>query len=97
MQKLKVNNKENGNKNDKMISLAKSWLNSIVLISKVLIDSNIIHNEFVSENNVLKEFNDIKEKIKNSNNQWKIRLYIKQCYRIAWSVEKQQKPESSES
>ena len=49
----------------------------------------MIHNEFVSENNVLKEFNDMKEKIKNSNNQWKIRQYIKQCYRIAWSVEKQ--------
>ena len=41
----------------------------MILISKVLIDSNIIHNEFVSENNVLKEFNDMKEKIKNSNNQ----------------------------
>ena len=39
----------------------------------------------------------MKEKIKISNNQWKIRLYIKQCYRIAWSVEKKQKPESSES
>ena len=61
----------------------------MILISKVLIDSNIIHNEFVSVNNVLKEFNDMKEKIKNSNNQWKIRLYIKQYYRIAWSVEKQ--------
>ena len=41
----------------------------MILISKVLIDSNIIHNEFVSVNNVLKEFNDMKEKIKNSNNQ----------------------------
>ena len=41
----------------------------MILISKVLIDSNIIHNEFVSVNNVLKEFNDLKEKIKNSNNQ----------------------------
>ena len=37
--------------------LAKSKLNSIeVLISKALIDSNISDNEFVSLNNVLKEY-----------------------------------------
>ena len=36
--------------------LAKSKLNSIeVLISKALIDSNIIHDEFVLINKVLKE------------------------------------------
>ena len=29
-------------------------------------DSNISHNEFVLINNVLKEFRDMKEKIKNS-------------------------------
>ena len=38
-----------------------------VLISKTLIDSNISHNDFVLINNVLKEFYDMKEGIKNSN------------------------------
>ena len=32
-----------------------------VLISEVLIDSNINHNEFVAMNNVLKEYDDIKD------------------------------------
>ena len=58
-----------------MVLLANSKLNSIeVLISKALIDSNISHDEFVLINNVLKEFYDMKEQIKNSN-----KLYIKQC------------------
>ena len=35
-----------------------------VLISKTLIDSNISHDKFVSKNNVLKEFNKMKEEIK---------------------------------
>ena len=49
--------------------LAKSELSSIeVLISKVLIDPNISHAEFVLINSLLKEFYDIKEEIKNSNN-----------------------------
>ena len=43
-------------------------LNSIeVLISKDLINSNISYDEFVKINNVLKEFYDMKEEIKNSN------------------------------
>ena len=46
--------------------LAKSKLNSIeVLISKGLIDSNISHDEFVLINNVLKEYDNMKEEIKN--------------------------------
>ena len=46
--------------------LAKSKLNSIAfLISKVLIDSNIIHEEFILLNNGLKEFYDMKDEIKN--------------------------------
>ena len=50
--------------------LAKPKLNIIeVLISRALIDSNISHDEFVSVNNVLKEYDDIKGEIKNSNNQ----------------------------
>ena len=45
--------------------LEKSKLNNIeVVIYKVLIDSNISHDEFVLINNVLKEFSDIKEGIK---------------------------------
>ena len=41
--------------------LAKSKLNSIeVLISKVLMDSVISHDEFVLLNNVLKEKNEMK-------------------------------------
>ena len=48
--------------------LAKSKLNSIeVLISKALTDSNISHDEFVLINNVLKEYDNMKEKRKNSN------------------------------
>ena len=38
-----------------------------VLISKALIDSDISHDKFVSVNDVLKEFYDMQEDIKNSN------------------------------
>ena len=48
--------------------LARSRLNSIeVLIYKAWIDSNISHDEFVLINNVMKEFYDMKDEIKNSN------------------------------
>ena len=48
--------------------LAKSKLNSIeVLISKALIDSVVSHDEFILIINVLKEYNEMKEKIKNLN------------------------------
>ena len=48
--------------------LTNNKLNSIeVLISKVLIDSNISQDEIVSVN-MLKEYDDMKEEIKNSNN-----------------------------
>ena len=44
--------------------LAKSKLNGIeVLIPKVIINSNISHDEFVVINNVLKEYDDMKEEI----------------------------------
>ena len=63
-----INNKKK-EKHGKAILLAKSKLNSIeVLISKAIIDSNISHDEFILINNVLKEFLDMKEEIKNSNN-----------------------------
>ena len=46
--------------------LGKNKLNAIeVLISKALTDSYISHDEFVSVNNVLREYYEIKEKIKN--------------------------------
>ena len=47
--------------------LAKSKLDNIeVLIFRILIESNIIHDEFILINNVLKDFYDMKEEIKNS-------------------------------
>ena len=46
--------------------LAKSKLNSIeVLISMALIDLNISHDDFILINNVLKEYDHMKEEIKN--------------------------------
>ena len=46
--------------------LSKSKLNSIdVLISKALIDSIVSHDEFVLVDNVLKEYNKMKDEIKN--------------------------------
>ena len=58
--------KKKKKKHDKIILLAKSKLNSIeVLIYKALIHSVISHNEFVLINNVLKEYNEMKEEIKN--------------------------------
>ena len=46
--------------------LGKDKLKTIeVLISKGLIDSYISHDEFVSVNNVLREYNGMKEEIKN--------------------------------
>ena len=51
---------------DKIVFLVKSKLNSIeFLISKALIDSVNSHDEFVLINNVLKEYNEIKEEFKN--------------------------------
>ena len=51
---------------DKIILLAKSKLNSIeVLISKASINSVINHDELVLINTVLKEFDKMKEEIKN--------------------------------
>ena len=59
--------KKKKRKHDKIKLLAKSKLNRIgVPISKALIDSNISHDESVLINNVLKEYNDLKVKIKNS-------------------------------
>ena len=46
--------------------LANTKLDSIkVLISKALIDLFIHHDKFVSVNSVLREYNEMKEEIKN--------------------------------
>ena len=48
----------------KLVFLGKDKLNSIeVLISKALIDSYINNDKFVSVNNVLREYNEMKEEI----------------------------------
>ena len=53
-------------KHDKMVFLGKTKVNSMgVLISEALIDSNINHDEFSLKNNVLKVYDDMKEKINN--------------------------------
>ena len=58
--------KKKKNKPDKIVSLAKSKLNSTeFLISKALVDSLVIHDEFVLINNVLKEYAEMKEETKN--------------------------------
>ena len=40
---------------------------------------------------MLKEYDSMKEEIKNSNDKVKFKLYVKQCYYIVWSIEKIQK------
>ena len=56
--------KKKKKKHDKMVLLAKSKLNSIeVLISKTLINSVISHDKFVLINNVLKQYNEMKQDI----------------------------------
>ena len=63
--------------------LAKSKLNIIeVLISKALTDSNISHDEFVLINNVLKQYDKMKEEIKNFRRFIEdFSLFIKKKYR----------------
>ena len=51
---------------DKIVLLGKFKLNIIeVLICKALINSYICYNEFLSVNNILREYYEMKEKIKN--------------------------------
>ena len=65
IKKYKSSIKKTKKKHDKIVPLIKGKLNAIeVLISKALIDSYISHDEFVSVNNVLKEYNETKEEIK---------------------------------
>ena len=58
--------KKKNKKYNKIVLLGKDKLNTIeLLISTALIDSYISHDEFVSVNNVLKEYNEMKKEIKN--------------------------------
>ena len=60
--------KKNKKKHKKIVLLGKSKVNSIeVLISKTLIGSNGSYDQFFLINNVLKEYHNMKEKIKNLN------------------------------
>ena len=63
IEKYKSKIKKKKNKHDKIVLLAKSKLNRIkVLISKVLIDSEVSHDDFILINNVLlKEYDKFTE------------------------------------
>ena len=64
MYKSIIKNKKK--KHDKIVLLERSKLNMIeVLVSKVLIDSNISHDEFILINNGLKGYGEMKEEMKN--------------------------------
>ena len=70
---------------DKIVLLEKSKLNSIaVLISKAFINPNFSHDWLILINNVLKEYKDMKEEIKNKCKQFikDFSLFIRQCYLI---------------
>ena len=57
--------KKKRKKHNKTVTLAKTKLNIIeVLISRDLIDSYISHDVFTLVNNVLKQYDDMKEAIK---------------------------------
>ena len=55
---------------DEIVLLGEAKLDTIkVLICKVLVDM-YVHDEFVSVNNELREYNDMKDKLKNPRNMW---------------------------
>ena len=64
-----MNYEEKRKKLNSIVLLAKTKLNTIeAMIFKDPIDSCINNEEFVSVNNVWREFNEIKESIKNPEN-----------------------------
>ena len=66
IRKYKSNFKKKKKKHDKIILLAKTKLNSIdILIIQALINSYISHDKFVLVNNLLREYDGMKKKIKN--------------------------------
>ena len=66
IKKYKLIIKKKKKQHDEVVLLAKPKSDSIeVLIPKGLTDSNINHDDYVLINNVLKEYQDMKNKIKN--------------------------------
>ena len=58
--------KKKKKRHDKIVLLAKSKLNEIkVLFSNTLINSDISHDKFVLNNNVLKKYDEMKEETRN--------------------------------
>ena len=69
IKKYKTLIKKKKKRHNEIAFLAKPRLNTVdILISKTLFDSCISHNKFVSIKNVLKEYDDKKEKRKSPNN-----------------------------
>ena len=90
--------KKTKKKHDKIVLWAKT--NGIeVLVSKALSDSCISNNEFVSVNNVLREYDDMKAEIQSVNtstvNQRFYFIY-KKSYNIVWSVEKKRRKKKTD-
>ena len=58
--------KKRKKKHEKIVLLEKSKLNTKeILLSKTLIDVNNSHDKLIAVNDVLKEYNDMKEAIEN--------------------------------
>ena len=78
IEKCKSMIKKKKKKHDKIVLLIIDKLNTItVLIYKALIDSYISHDKFVSVNNVLREYNEMKKLIKNSQTSVEYIIYKK--------------------
>ena len=64
IKKYKLIIKKKKKKHDKIVLLRKDKFNIIeVLISKALVNSYLNHDEFFSVNNVLREYNEIKNSV----------------------------------
>ena len=84
IKKYKSNLNKIKKKYDKVVLLGKDKLNSIeVLISKALIDSYINHGEFVSINNLLREYYEMKKERRNPETS------------VEYTIQKQKKPIAS--
>ena len=71
IKKYKLIIKKKKKRHNKKVMLAKYKINSTeVLMSKAFIHTSISHDEFALINNVLKEYCNMKEKIKNFNNKY---------------------------
>ena len=67
IKKYKSIEKKKKKQRNKIVLLGKDMLNTIeVLIYKALIDSYIIHDEFVLVNIVLREYNEMEQEITNT-------------------------------